>query len=173
VQVNQYDGSGKLTNSYTERDEFVIVNSKKLLSLNIRYDSDGKESSKFESEYNSKGLEVKSVYYSYSTNGYRKSYEITYTYTYKEINTTAIYEKQKTLLNNNFQISRNSNSLKLNFADNSQKRIEIVNLQGKTLKSQKFSAKIHNVNISNLPKSVYILRVFENEKANSVKFVKE
>jgi hypothetical protein len=94
-------------------------------------------------------------------------------YTRKDPNSTAISGKQKLLAKNNFQISRNSNSLNLNFADNSQKRIEIVNLQGKALKQTSFSAKNTSVDISNLPKGVFVLRVFENGKVNSVKFVRE
>lgn len=88
-------------------------------------------------------------------------------------NSTAISGKQTIKTKNNFQFNQNKNSLKLNFADNSQKRIEILNLQGKMLKQTSLSAKNASVDISTLSKGIFFLRVFENGKVNSVKFVRE
>jgi len=88
-------------------------------------------------------------------------------------NPTAINPKQNAQTQSNFQISRNSNSLHLNFADNSLKRIEIVNLQGRILNSQSFSAKTQSVDISNLSRGVFVLRVFEGGGVGVVRFVRE
>ena len=86
---------------------------------------------------------------------------------------TSISTRQRAQAQSNFQISRNSNSLHLNFADNSLKRIEIVNLQGRILNSQSFSAKTQSVDISNLPRGVFVLRVFEGSGVGVVRFVRE
>jgi len=94
------------------------------------------------------------------------------TFTRKE-NSTSITTRQRAQAQSNFQISRNSNSLHLNFADNSLKRIEIVNLQGRILNSQSFSAKTQSVDISNLPRGVFVLRVFEGSGVGVVRFVRE
>jgi len=61
----------------------------------------------------------------------------------------------------------------LNFADNSLKRIEIVNLQGRILNSQSFSAKTQSVDISNLSRGVFFLRVFDGGGVGVVRFVRE
>jgi len=86
---------------------------------------------------------------------------------------TSISPKQRTQTSRSFQINQNSNSLNLNFSANSQKRIEILNLQGRVLNSQSFSTKNKSVSIANLPRGVFFLRVFEGGNVNSVKFVRE
>ena len=151
-----------------------IFNSEGLIIITITYDSQDREWNKTETEYNSKGLATKITQYARNnnTNSLVKQSEQVFAYTFKEIIPTAINAKQIAQTQNNFQINRTANSLNLNFSDNSQKRIEIVNMQGRILASQNFSAKIHNVNISSLSRNIYILRVFENERASSVRFVK-
>ena len=89
------------------------------------------------------------------------------------VNPTSITTRQRAQAQSNFQISRNSNSLHLNFADNSEKRVEIVNLQGRVLNSQSFSAKTRSVDISSLTRGVFVLRVFDGAGVGVVRFVRE
>ena len=179
--IKNYNENEELTTIIPEERyyKFFTIDSNKFLEIYIRvdYNSDGTERRrvKFENNYNSKGLLTKQTVYIQvaGTVNYIKTEEHIRSYTYKKIIiTTAIYGKQEMRTKNNFQISRNSNTLNLNFADNSKKRIEIINLQGKILNSQKFSSETYNINIGNLPKNVYILRIFKNGEINSVKFVK-
>ena len=172
VKTNVYDGNGNLTITINSKD---IFNLERLIIISITYDSQGREGAKTESEYNHKGLRTKHTQYTWNnnTNSLAKQSEQVFTYTLKEITPTAINTKQPAQTKNNFQINRSANSLNLNFSDNSERKIEIVNLQGRILNSQSFSTKIHNVDISNLSKNIYVLRIFENRNVNSVKFVKE
>ena len=158
------------TNPFYYKRAFATINSKRLITSSITYDSGDNKRQQQEYEYNDNGLQTKTINYDRDD---IKTSEITYTYVYKELNPTTINRKQKVEPKNSFQVSKSTNSLSLNFIDNSARKIEIINLQGKILKSQNFSAKIHNINIENLPKNVYVLRIFENGKINSVKFVKE
>ena len=91
---------------------------------------------------------------------------------FTRVNPTSITTRQRAQTKSNFQISRSPSTLNLTFADNSEKRVEIVNLQGRILSSQSFSARTRSVDISNLTRGVFVLRVFENGKVSSVRFVR-
>jgi len=84
-----------------------------------------------------------------------------------------LWEKRSEYEKNNFQINRSPNTLYLTFADNSEKRVEVVNLQGRVLSSQSFSAKTRSVDISNLTRGVFVLRVFEGSGVGVVRCVRE
>ena len=167
VKSSLYDGSGNIIveGQITERT-FIIINDRRFIS--------SRKNPVYEDffEYNTEGLLTKHTNYAmdFSLGRIRKNTETIFIYTFKEIETTAINRNQNAKTQNNFRTNRNSNNLTLNFANNSERRIEIVNLQGRVIKSQSFSAKIHSVNIENLPRNVYVLRVFENGKINSVRF---
>jgi hypothetical protein len=175
IEIKKYDKNDALTEISQKKYNFIIKDSKKYLTKVSLYDSEGKEINRSEYKYNDKGLESESInyYWNYKTNSYIKNSKAIYEYAYKEINATAINKKQSNKLKDNIQIHKTSNSLLLNFANNSEKKIEIMNLQGKILKSERFSAKIHNVNIENLSPNIYIVKILENGKVNSVKFIKE
>ena len=173
VKINQYNRNETLVGTVFYEILQATINSKKLEIAFTYYISENQKLFRYENEYDSEGLLTKHTYYIWSNNNFIKTHLSNYTYTFKTINTTAASPKKEMLQKNHFQISKNSNMLYLNFADNSDKRIEIINPQGSLLKSHRFSTKTHSVNIGSLPRGVYILRIFENEKVNSVRFVKE
>jgi hypothetical protein len=154
-QNNTYDGSGYLTYNLTQIWDSPSSSWKNNGQINYTNNGNGTVQ-----QYIAQSWDTPS-------SSWKNSQRATFTYT----NTTGIYESNEIAFH--FFPNPSSDILNLSLGNNSETKIEITDLQGRTQLSKLISENSTIIDIKYLPSGFYFLHLQQGNKVTIAKFIKD